>query len=219
MGKFKSGDRVVNRHGETGSVIESTELIAIQWDIGIIGCHPASAFELIARKFVPGQFVRIIADDETNGEVGIIFEDDGTDEYSDPYHVALFDEAASEEWYSANEMVPWLPKVGERVIEAGIDDDDEGGTVLAVANGTAKVLWDSFPHAQDWLVTDLEPEDQYEEEDELQEGDEVVYSNPMFAGTQKATITKIDGEAVNVTFTNGPFRDGVYHRDFFTKAA
>ena len=217
MGKFKNGDRVVNRFGDTATVIESTELIAIQWDAGVIGCHYASAFELLARKFEVGQFVRIIADDETNGEVGFIFEDDGDDELSDPYHVVLFNEDGNEEWYSANEMVLWSPKVGERVVESDVEDD-EGGTVLAVgSNGIVKVLWDSFPHAQDWKATDLEPEDPYE--DELKEGDEVVYTNPMFSGSCNAVVTKTDGEAVSVKFIEGPMRDGVYHRDFFTKAA
>ena len=221
MGKFKSGDRVVTNNGDSATVLDSTESILIRWDSGPVGIWSASHFELIARKFTVGQFVRITADDDTNGEVGIVYEDDGTDEHSDPYHVALYDDDASEEWYSADEMTPWLPKVGERVVEAGVEDD-EGGTVLSIGNGRAKVLWDSYPHAQDWPVAELEPEDQYEDEgeDELQEGDSVVYSNPMFTGTCKATVTYTDGEAIGVAFSQGsPMRDGTYHRDFFTKAA
>lgn len=215
------GDTVMGHHGHA-KVIDV--FLLVQWNSSKrAALYPAACLKPIERKFAVGQFVRITADDDTNGEVGIIYEDDGTDEYSDPYHVALYDDDASEEWYSADEMIPWLPKIGERVIEAGVEDDDEGGTVITVSpDGRVKVLWDSFPHAQDWLVSDLEPEDKHEDDDDddkLKEGDEVEYTNPMFSGSCKATVTKVEGEGVSVKFASGPFRDGLYHRDFFTKAA
>lgn len=218
MGTFKSGDRVADRHGNEAVVLESFEALLVELGDGGIATVQAKGLVHAARKFKVGAFVRITADDETNGEVGIVYEDDGSDEYSDPYRVALFDELGSDEWYSANEMTPWLPTVGERVIEAGVEND-VGGTVVSANDGVANVLWDTFPHPQPWKFSELEPEDQYEENDTLRPGDEVEYTNPMFSGTSKAKVISIDGEAVNVKFDSGPMRDGVYHREFFTKAA
>jgi hypothetical protein len=112
----------------------------------------------IPRKFKPGQFVRITADDETNGEVGIIFEDDGDDEYSDPYWVALYDANDSEKCYSANELIPWVPKVGERVIEANdCGHIGDVGVVLANDGTTSHIQWKTLKDAPYWPNIRLEP--------------------------------------------------------------
>jgi hypothetical protein len=76
-----------------------------------------SGAKSLPHTFKTGQFVRVVADDETNGMVGLVFDDDGDDETQDPYWVALYDPDDSEKCYSANELIPWVPKVGERVIE------------------------------------------------------------------------------------------------------
>jgi hypothetical protein len=216
MGKFKIGDRVVDRSGGyTAKVVGVTDTIRVVWDCnGIDGTWPDDDFELLARKFKPGQYVRIVATDpEYGNEVGIIFGDDGDDEENMPYEVALYDDSQTEDDFSASELIPWLPLVGEHVIEANNESDqDEIGTVIGWANAvTARVLWESFPHAQDWLVTDLEPADESEPDcsfddggpyNEIRIGDEVEYTNPFFSGTHHATV-----------------EDGYYHKDFFSKAA
>lgn len=221
MGKFKIDDRLLSSCGAKGTVVGVSDTVTVLWDgWAVAGTWPAENFELLPRKFAVGQYVRVVSTDPEYADVvGFLYEDDGDEEENAPYSVSLFDDFGTEENFSASELIPWVPLVGERVIEAGIEDE-ETGTVVGWANSiTARVLWDSFPLAQDWLVADLEPAD--ESEDDFENGDIVVYSNPMFSGTSKAVVTFTDGgEAVAVKFEkNSPFRDGVYHRDFFSIAA
>src|SRR5260370_8977608 len=123
MGKFKIGDRVIDCVGNTATVVGTTETVRVRWDGGDWGgMWPAEDFELLPRKFKPGQYVRIIAADPDYGnETGIVFEDDGDDEENMPYMVGLFDELQSENDFSASELIPWTPRVGERVIEAVVE--------------------------------------------------------------------------------------------------
>ncbi|CAH1665595.1 MULTISPECIES: hypothetical protein [unclassified Chelatococcus] len=55
------------------------------------------------RKFKPGDWVRT-----RDGEVGIVFHDDGDSEDGDPYRVGTV-ECGGTGFYSANELVPHLP--------------------------------------------------------------------------------------------------------------
>jgi hypothetical protein len=217
MGQFKIGDKVTNS-GVVATVIGVEQLLRVDWGNGIFGFWPASSFTLVQRKFKEGDFVRSIADDETNGTVGVVFEDDGSEEDSDPYWVGLFDADCSEFPFSAHELIPWVPIVGERVIEADADDDEEG-TIVSVADGRAVVLWDSFPLAQDWPLSDLEPAEEFEEDD-FEVGDEVVYSNPLFTNTYSARVMDVQENVVFVNFeSEAPLVDAYYPKDFFSKAA
>lgn len=215
MGKFKSGDVVVTSSGAIATVLDSVEHLAIQWVDGCTGSWPASAFELVPlRKFRPGDFVRVIADDDTNGIVGMVFEDDGSDEDDFPYWVSLYDVEQSEEPYSADELIPWVPHVGERVIEADVDDE-ETGTVLSIGNGTVSVLWESFPHAQNWPLSDLDPV----EEKDFVVGDVVEYSHPVFTNLEKATVMGVGDGHLHVVFDSGFLPEGNYTKDVFKLAA
>lgn len=217
MGIHNVGDRVESG-GLAATVIKVHDLVTIQWDVPgqpVYGTWPATAFTAIEdREFVVGQFVRVVADD-FNGVVGMVIADDGDDEDDIPYMVALFDDDGSEEPFDAAELVPWIPFVGERVIEAGVEED-EIGTVLSSIdeNNEVRVLWDSFPHDQSWPVSDLEPAD---ESEEFGVGDIVEYSNPFFTGPQPATIVGIDGNSFCVRFHEGCVADGSYSKDFFSK--
>lgn len=219
MGKFNRGDLVTDEHGNTGKVLSTMESVSVLWDglNNVVGTWPASNFELVKRSFKVGQFVRIIADDETNGEVGIIYEDDGDDEMSDPFWVALYDKECTEAPYSANELVPWLPKVGERVLDPD-EDEDEEGTVIGIDGSVARVLWDAYPRPQDWLATLLEPVDQYDGEYTV--GEVVDFTSPFLAETVKAEVTAIEGNVIRVKFSPGfVYADGAYPADMFSKAA
>lgn len=238
MGQFNIGDTVRDPESEkTASVIGVTETIRVEWHHmpGVFGVHPASAFELVQREFKAGDFVRIVGED-FRGEVGIVFEDDGEPEDQDPYWVALFSVEGGEEPFSAHELEPWLPLVGERVVEADVEDDEEGTVICVNAVGTdggvddvsVRVLWDSYPHAQDWLVADLESVDVYEDEDEFDDGgpyneihvgDDVVYANPLFAFTLNANVIDFDDGGLRVRFENNLLPEGNYSKEFFSKAA
>lgn len=222
MGQFNIGDTVRDpESGKTASVVGATETIRVEWHHmpGVFGVHPASAFELVPRKFKAGDFVRIVGED-FRGEIGIIFEDDGEPEDQDPYWVALYSVEGGEEPFSADELEPWLPLVGERVIEANVDDDDEEGTVIAVGGGSVRVLWDTHHFSQDFELAHLEPVDAFEDEDEdeITVGDEVVYSNGIFSA--EAKVKAVYPDSVLVSFADFvPLRGGVYSKDFFSKAA
>lgn len=213
---FKTGDKVKAPTGHIATVVGSTETIHIRWDGSedITGNWPATLFTLVERKFKVGQFVRIVSDDEYNGNVGLIFEDDNEDEEKQPYNVFVYDEHDNEEWFSASEMIPWVPQVGERVIDP--DDEDEAGRVLSVDGETTRVLWDQYPAAQNWPTAELEPAD---EENEFAVGDIVEYTNPFFTHTEKAEVTAIEGSIIRVKFVRPGFSDGPYPADFFSKAA
>ncbi|MBS7697848.1 MULTISPECIES: hypothetical protein [unclassified Chelatococcus] len=55
------------------------------------------------RKFKLGDWV-----ETRDGEVGIVFHDDGDEEASFPYYVGYVEDGSTE-WCSANEIVPHLP--------------------------------------------------------------------------------------------------------------
>ena len=227
MGKFTAGDTIIDRYGNMATVRDTMESVSIQWHDGIhiMGCYPAELFELVPRKFREGQYVRIQTDDEYTGLVGFIFEDDGDPEDESPYAVCLYtDDDDYEQIFDADEMIPWVPLVGERVIEDG--EDDEGGVVLGInLTGTeggvddvsVRVLWDSYPHAQNWLVEDLAPEDDYEESDEIAVGDTVEYESPFLVDKYKAAVQSVDGNIIYVVFQDGPLPDGGYSKDYFSK--
>lgn len=221
MGKFGKGDRIRNGMGEIATVLDTTEIVLLQWDSNkSTGAWDASFFEKIERSFKPGDFVRSIADDETNGEVGIVIDDDGDDEYSDPFFVALYDKDGTEAPYSVDELVAWFPRVGERVLEAGVDDETEGNIVaISEDRKNARVIWDSFPHPQDFAIEDLEPADEFGE-DEFKVGETVIYTNPFFSRTVKAKVLGVEDEVIRVRFEPGTLiADGDYSKDFFSKAA
>jgi hypothetical protein len=55
----------------------------------------------------------------------------------------------------ANELTPWSPQNGERVVEAG----NEGGLGIVVEAGDEEslVVWKGFLRQVSWLNTNLEP--------------------------------------------------------------
>jgi hypothetical protein len=225
MGTFNIGDRVANG-GHTATVIGSTETVSLKWDAnGYTGIWPASAFTLIPRKFKVGQFVRVLpaANDETVGEVGFLYADDGDPENQDPYWVALLDDDESENPYSSDELEAWFTLVGERVVEAE-EAEGEAGTVIGIGDptrhdapqGVVRVLWDSFPQPQNWFARDLEPAEEYD--DGFEVGDTVEYSNPFLAEPLKGTVIQVD-DSLGVNFHTRPDLNGFYDSSFFSKAA
>lgn len=188
MGKFKVGDRVTR--GDSHATVLNTDSIEIQWDSGAFGTWPESDFELEQRKFKEGDFARVVgADPEYAGRVVFIFEDDNDPEDEEPYWTVFTAEDLGEVPFSADELIPWSPLVGARVVEP--EEEDEVGTVIGWANSvTARVLWDSFPHAQDWLVSDLEPAFE-DEDDSFETGDDVVYTNGPGLSYRTAVTPKI----------------------------
>lgn len=222
MGKFKSGDRVTDSSGDTATVVDTKEVALLRWDGGYFGEYDVTTFELVTRSYKPGDYVRIV---ET-GVVGMVFDDDGDAEDNEPFWVAAFDADGVEDPYSADELIPWHPAAGERVLEVGVEDETEG-TIVFASNGNALVLWDGFPHAQDFPVADLQPvdeieiEDEDEDEDEFEIGEEVTYANPFFAGEFQAQVVgHVNDNIIAVTFApDTPIADGFYHKDFFSKAA
>lgn len=218
MAKFASGDTITDAYGNTATVIGITETVTLRWNglNDVFGCYPVTDFELLPRKFRPGQFVRVIADDETYGCVGFIFDDDGEDEMSDPYWVSLFDKDGNEEWFSASEMIPWLPQVGERVVDP--EDEDEFGTVVALDGEAARIKWDAYPRPQLFAVSALEPADEHE--DVFTVGETVEFHSPFLAATVKAEVTEVDGSVIRAKFAPGfVYPDGYYPSDMFSKAA
>lgn len=229
MSALKEGDRVTSQ-GNEATVITVHTLVTVEWDkrqLGgepIYGTWPARYFNKIHRKFSPGQFVRVSENDrEFANEVGIIIEDDGDDEENMPYVVGIFDEDESENNFSASELKPWFPLVGERVVESvpeGQFDDEDVGTVVGFNDDkTARVLWDSFPHVQEFAVADLEPYDEFYDAQEFKVGDAVEYHSPFFAEPKKAVVNGYDGESLYVSFPDRPDMNGYYHQNFFSKAA
>ena len=220
MSKFKIGDKVANSKGDTATVTGVSNLIGLVWSNGAGGgLWDERFFEKVKRSFAAGDFIRSIADDGTNGAVGMIIEDDGDPEDMGPYWVALFDKDGTEAPYSANELVPWFPAIGDRVLEANVEDTT-GGNVIAISTDRkfARVLWDTFPHVQNFAIDDLEPEDDFEEDFEV--GELVTYSNPIFSGTVDARVLSVEDNIIHVKFEPGVLiKDGAYSKDFFSKAA
>jgi hypothetical protein len=224
MGTFQDGEVVLTESGAAAIVLASHELVSVLFRDGSSGVLPADMFSR-QRKFKAGDYVRVVStDDEFANEVGVVFEDDGDHEENMPYSVSIFDEFESEHNFSASELLPWLPEVGERVIVT--DDEDEEGTVVSVDGETARVLWDGYPKPQTWSLSDLEPADGYEDDiddggpyHEFQVDDEVDYANPFFADTKKAIVLEVDETSLTVHFPEDRDLDGKYNKDFFSKAA
>lgn len=229
MTKFSAGDTIVDRFGNMATVADTMESVSVEWHglDNVMGCYPSELFKLVPRKFKEGQFARIVRgiDPEYDNEPVYIFEDDGSEEGDDPYGVVFINSDKGEVNFSADEMIPWVPLAGERVIEAdndpnGHEVDDEIGTVVGSSSNAdgsdfkVKVLWPSFPLPQDWAVSDLEPE----AEDDIAVGDTVEYVNPIFAGSYRGTVQGLEGNIIRVVFESG-LQTGNYSKEFFTKAA
>jgi hypothetical protein len=177
MGQFKIGDSVTDGVS-SGVVTDVVSTIRIKWDFnGEGGWWPARFFSLVsppARAFAVGDYVRTLQGfygDEPGGVIGMVIDDDGDAEDEAPYTVALFIEGDdNEEVYSASEIIPWIPEIGDRVLEIDSDDYELGTVVGWSKDDTAAVLWDNYALTQDWLFSDLEPADEHDEEDEYEVG-------------------------------------------------
>jgi hypothetical protein len=67
-------------------------------------------------------------------------------------------ERDEEREYSANELAPWLPTPGERVVEADNDDLEASiGIIVEAGERTSVVKWEGYVTPQTWLNTNLEP--------------------------------------------------------------
>jgi hypothetical protein len=113
--------------------------------------------------------------------------------------------------------VPWVPNVGERVAEAGVED--EFGTVLRVDGTSATVLWDDYKQAQPFEIDDLEPVDESEAEEPIKEGDSIEYHNPFFARPFKGIALRVGDGVTFIRFPAGGMADGFYNNEFIQKAA
>jgi hypothetical protein len=91
------------------------------------------------RQFKYGD-VRVVGT-RFKGRVAFLFEDNGNEEEDMPYRVALYGDE-TEENFSASELIPWSPLVGERVFELH-SDGGEVGIILANDGTTSHVRWDS----------------------------------------------------------------------------
>lgn len=217
MSKFEIGDLIMNHDGDRAIVLDTKEIVLLQWGNGATGTWDAAFFEKVERAYKIGDLVRSVAADETQNVVGVVLDDDGDEEESYPYLVALFDASGEETPFSASELIPWVPFPGELVIESGEDDDDTEGTVVSVDGDFATVLWDGFPFPQKFAIADLEPVDEYE--DDFEVGEIVTYSNPIFSGTAQATVLAVEENVLCVAFQGGVLPPGEYSKDHFSKAA
>lgn len=225
MGIFKKDDFVIHSSGVQAIVLSTHELLTVLCRDGSVGIMPASDFSY-PRAFKAGDYVRVVdSDDEFGGEVGIVVEDDGDHEENMPYLVSFFDEFESENNFSASELLPWIPEVGEIVFVT--NDDDEPGTVISVDGEFARIKFEEFPKPQTWPLSDLEPGEEFED-DELDDGgpynefkvdDEVDYSNPFFSDKKKAIVLAVSDTALTVHFPEDHELDGTFDKDFFSKAA
>ena len=107
----------------------------------------------ILRLFKSGD-VRIIGT-RLNGRVGYLCEDNGNDEEDRPYLVMLYDEEIDEA-FSASELIPWVPTVGDIVTELH-SDQKEVGVVLANDGTTSHIQWKTRSDAPYWPNIRLEP--------------------------------------------------------------
>ena len=57
---------------------------------------------------------------------------------------------------SASELTLWVPKVGERVTEAG-NEDSPVGIIVDAGEENSLVVWTGFLRQVSWLNTGLEP--------------------------------------------------------------
>jgi hypothetical protein len=108
-----------------------------------------------ARRFKWGD-VRIVGT-RFNGRIGWLSEDNGNEEEDRPYLVGLYGDE-TDEHFSASELIPWVPMVGDRVIELHARQS-EVGIILANDGTTSHVQWDTRTDAPYWPNIRLEPAD------------------------------------------------------------
>ena len=80
------------------------------------------------RQFKSGE-VRIVGT-RFNGRIGYLCEDNGNGEEERTYLVILYGGEGPDENFSASELIPWVPKVGDWVTEIH-SDGDEVGIIIA----------------------------------------------------------------------------------------
>jgi hypothetical protein len=107
------------------------------------------------RQFKSGD-VRIVGT-RFNGRVGWLSEDNGNEEEDRPYLVGLYGDE-TDEHFSASELIPWVPQIGDRVVELHTDQS-EVGIILANDGTTSHVQWDTRTDAPYWPNIRLEPAD------------------------------------------------------------
>lgn len=206
--------------GQTGRVVTMANMVGIHFDNGECAIFDISAVEPVPspaieapRAFKVGQYV--IMDNEFIGEVT---EDDGDDEDEAPYTVRDIYNGVENLW-SAEDLELWSPEPHERVVTT--DDEDNAGTVLAVSETHALVLWDEFPTPQEWELDDLAP---YEGEDnapEFKRGNAVVYTRGFLRTGPTATVIGDQaGGIIGVRWHKDHFKydgrlDGFYSADCF----
>jgi hypothetical protein len=98
--------------------------------------------------------VRIVGT-QYDGHIGWLIEDNGKEESDRPYLVGLYSEETDEN-FSASELIPWVPKVGDWVKELH-SDEDEVGIILANDGTTSHVQWNTLLDAPYWPNIRLEP--------------------------------------------------------------
>jgi hypothetical protein len=108
------------------------------------------------RLFKSGE-VRIIGT-RFNGRIGYLLVDNGNEEEDRPYLVSMYggDYGVSEEFFSASELSPWVPKVGDWVRELH-SGGCEVGIILANDGTTSHVEWKTWKDAPYWPNIRLEP--------------------------------------------------------------
>ncbi len=230
---FNNGDKIVDVHGNTATVVGARTYLQIQWDgwPHTNGLWPAEDFKLVGRPFKPGDFVRVLGlDPGYFGLVGMVFEDDGEDDA--PYWVALYNEAGDDVPFYADELELWTPRVGDEVLELNAEDGIVG-VVIGLLQDDASVLWEGFPVAQRWPLSELEPFDEYSDEDEdlpevespalqpdsFEPNERVEYHNPFFASALTARVVRVGDGVTFLKFADGAMPDGFYDNDFIQKAA
>jgi hypothetical protein len=139
-------DYTVCVFGETNRDEEFTSDLLEMWT-------PASR-----RQFKSGD-VRVVGT-RFNGRVGFLFEDNGNEEEDRPYYVALYGDETDER-FSASELIPWMPMVGDRVTElhSGGTNEADVGIILANDGTTSHVRWETLKDAPYWPNIRLEPAD------------------------------------------------------------
>jgi hypothetical protein len=108
------------------------------------------------RQFKLGE-VRIVGT-RFNGRIGWLAEDNGNEEEDRPYLVILCGEETDEN-FSASELIPWVPKVGDWVTELH-SSGHEVGIILANDGTTSHVRWNTLLDAPFWPNIRLEPADE-----------------------------------------------------------
>jgi hypothetical protein len=106
------------------------------------------------RQFKFGD-VRIVGK-RSNGHIGWLSEDNGNEEEDRPYTVILYEGDGPDENFSASELIPWVPVVGDRVTELH-SDGNEVGIILANDGSTSHVQWRTMKDAPYWPNIRLEP--------------------------------------------------------------